>query len=550
MPAVHARFMLATLCLWLCHTAAGASVEQIETGSARSRCQALGSMDFSNVVDAPTQISSTRHIDNSEEVLRELADLSDMPREVLQVLKRSLSRVEPMCQVTGYVSPNVGFLLVLPDTRWNGKFLHLGCFGWCGDLQLFTARCALNPRYACIGTDMGHRGAGGLWLRNNLQGQIDFSYRATHVVTLAGKAVIARYYGEQLRRSYFMGCSTGGYQALVEAQRYPFDFNGIIAGAPDMDEADLAVRGIWIKQHYLGADGQPMLNAADIQLVHRAALARCDLDDGLKDGIISDPVHCRFDPSVLQCASNRGTNCLSEPKVRAVKGLYGVPKTSSGIPLSTRGVLPGSELNWAENFANVWGESFFQDTGILSQAGETWTYRSFDFETDYPRSGAGILFADTNPDLRRFRAAGGKLVTYQGGNDAGQLPGAIVDYYETVERTMGGAASTQGFFRLFIVPGMNHCGGGEGAFAVDYLTALEAWDERDEPPEGLVASHVDGIGSFGWLYLKYPLDPEMPVAFTRPVYPYPKFPRYSGRGDPHLARSFQAATPASSQGEP
>ena len=504
------------------------------------QCHALGSMDFSDVPDAPTQINGARHILNAQDMLEDLPDLSHVPADVVTILRKSLTQLEPLCRVTGYVAPNVGFALVLPDANWNGKFLHLGCGGWCGSSRWFPALCALHPHYACIGTDMGHEGEGGLWLRDNLQAQIDFSHRATHVATLAGKAIIARYYRQSPRKSYFMGCSTGGYQGMTEAQRYPWDFDGIIAGAPDMDEADLAVRGLWLKRHYLGVDGQPVFHAPDIQLLHGAALAHCDRDDGLKDGIISDPAHCRFDPGELLCEPGQHSNCLSALQVHAAKSLYGAPETSSHVALSSRGVLPGSELNWPEELAEVFGDTYFRDLGLPNPA-HAWTYLNFDFEHDYPRSGAGVLFNDTNPDLRRFKAAGGKLISYQGGNDAGEIPGAIIDYYETVEKTMGGTDATRDFFRFFVIPGMNHCGGGDGAFAFDYLNSLEAWVERGQAPNVLTGAHIDGLGKFGWIYLKYPLGDDVPVAFTRPVYPYPSYPHYDGKGDPKSALSFRPA---------
>jgi feruloyl esterase len=507
------------LCLLLGTAAAWAEPVTLAASSPVDRCESLAKADFSSLSDAPTAISTAKHISSMEELLR---PLDDMTADLLPFVEKSLARMRPFCRVSGYVAPNVGFLMVLPDSGWNGKFLHLGCGGWCGDTRWFAALCALHPEYACVGTDMGHTGEGGLWLRNNLQAQIDFSYRATHVVTLAAKAIVERYYGQHPRKSYFMGCSTGGYQALTEAQRFPWDFDGIIAGAPDMDEADLAVRGIWIKQHFIGPDGKPILDAGALQLLHQAALARCATGDDLKHGIVGDPVRCQFDPAVLQCRGMPTRGCLTAARVSAARSIYGAPVTSDGKVLSSRGVFPGSELNWTEDFAHVWGEEFFKDTGILTVPGRDWTFRDFDFDRDYPRSGAGVLFNDTDPDLRQFKRAGGKLLVYQGGNDTGEIPGAIVDYHETVNKTMGGPAATDDFFRFFIIPGMNHCGGGDGAFAFDYLSYLEAWVERGTAPDVMTGAHVEGLGKYGWLFLSYPLDPSFQVAFTRSVSPYPK----------------------------
>jgi hypothetical protein len=504
------------------------------------RCESLTKADFSTTIDAPTQISDATHIETLEQILGENETI---PAPLKAVLARSLGKPRPMCLVRGYVAPNVGFTLTLPDSNWNGKFLHLGCFGWCGDASWSAAMCSLHPDYACIGTDMGHRGEGGLWLRNNPQGQIDFSYRATHVVTIAGKALVAHFYGHNVEKAYFMGCSTGGYQGMIEAQRFPWDFDGIIAGAPDMDQADLAVRGIWLKQHYLGSSGEPLLNASELSFVHEAALARCDRDDGIKDGVIGNPTHCAFNVAELECHPGQTSACLTRLQTDALRAIYGSATTSRGETLSTRGVLPGSELNWAENFADVWGEAFFHDTALLTVPGKAWTFKDFDFDLDYPRSGAGVLFADTNPDLRKFNGAGGKLISYQGGNDAAEIPGAVIDYYETVERTMGGRAATQNFFRLFVIPGMNHCGGGDGVFAFDYLSYLEAWVERGQAPDRMVGAHPEGLGKFDWVFLKYPLDPLLPVTSTRPVFPYPAYAKYKGKGDPNSASSFEAEMP-------
>jgi hypothetical protein len=529
--------LMTVLFLPICASAAtGHALVQSSNEDAAQRCESLMTQDFSTILDAPTQLSEARHIVRADDLLP--VDGTGFTDELRATLRKSLGTIKPQCRVTGYVRPNVGFQLLLPDAGWNGRFLHLGCGGWCGNAQ-FGAFCALYPGYACIGTDMGHTGKGGLWFRDNLQGQIDFAYRATHVVTLAGKWIVAQFYGHTPKHSYFVGCSTGGYQGMVEAQRFPWDFQGIVAGAPDMDQADLAVRGLWLKSHFVGNDQEPLFKKEDLNLLHKAVLARCDGDDGVKDGIVGDPVHCTFDPEELACKAGNVAQCLTPKQVAAAKAIYGMPVTSFGEVLSTRGVLPGSELNWMDALSSVWGESFFHDTAILTVPGREWTYRDFDFDRDYPRSGVGVLFPDTDPDLRRFKGAGGKLISYQGGDDASEIPGAIVDYYETVERTMGGRAETQNFFRFFVIPGMDHCGGGKGAFAVDYLHYLEGWVEKGDAPDSMVAAHVPGLGKNGWAFLKFPLDEQVPISFTRPVYPYPSFAKFTGRGSPNSAENFE-----------
>jgi len=520
------------------------------TNEADSRCQALAGDQFLSLADAPTKITQARFASDAVEILQDLARFA--APDVVTEAKKSLAGILPYCRVSGYVLPTVGFELLLPASHWNGKFLHVGCGGWCGSPVLLAETvmtCALHSNYACIGTDMGHTSMDGLWFRNNLQAQTDFSYRATHVVTLAGKAIIERYYASKPKRSYFDGCSTGGYQGMVEAQRYPLDFDGIIAGAPDMDESDLAVRTVWIKQNFMGRDGKPVLNHDEIQLLHQAALAKCDLDDGVKDGIISDPMHCKFDPAELLCKAGKTNQCLSAAQVQAVRNIYGVPVNSKGVQLSSRGVFPGSEMSWTEMADYAWGDPYFKDTTLLTTSENEWKYTNFDFDRDFARSGVGVLFADTNPDLRLFKAAGGKLISYQGGNDTSEIPGAVFDYYETVEKTMGGRAATQDFFRLFAIPGMGHCTGGVGADAADFLGHLEAWVELGEAPDRILSGHYKEISPaeahlFGepYPYRKFPADTSK-LSFTRPLYPYPHYPKYKGAGDPNRAENFEPVAP-------
>jgi feruloyl esterase len=497
-------------------------------------CERLGAGDFSQILDAPTHITQAVLVPGT-----------------------------PVCHLTGYVEPHVGFELLLPVTGWNGKFLHIGCLGWCGSTSYVAPACARNGGYACIGTDMGHTGKGGTWFRGNLQAQIDFSYRATHVVTLAGKAIVQSYYGAPASQAYFMGCSTGGYQAMVEAQRYPFDFNGIVAGAPDMDESDLAVRGMWLKKSFFAADGKPVLSDSDVVLLHKAALSACDRDDGVKDGIIGNAAFCRFNPATLQCKPGNKGACLTPEQVRAVRNIYGAARTSKGPVLSAKGLLPGSELGWARNFKETWGDEYFRDTGILEVGAKQWSFADFDMDRDFARGGSGVFFPDTNPDLRRFKAAGGKLLSYQGGNDALEIPGALFDYYEMVEKTMGGRAATRDFYRLFPVPGMGHCWGGDGAYTIDYLHYLESWVKQGKAPDRMIGVRVDsdyltnvflklpaeqqaGVAAearpvMAARSLKFPLDASVPLSFSRPVYPYPYFAKYSGKGSTKDAANFGRA---------
>lgn len=506
------------------------------------QCRAVAGIDFSRIPDARTQVTAVRVV----------------PAKAGSVA---------YCSVEGYIYPQVGFELRLPLERWNGKFIEVGCGGWCGSVSTFACNGPLERGYACIASDMGHRSGGGaLWADGNLQALIDFGYRATHVTALAGKAIAARFYDKPPARSYFMGCSTGGYQGVTSAQRFPWDFDGIVAGAPDMDGAASSLRAIWIYRTLFDESGAPRLNDRDLQLVHEAALARCDQDDGVSDGLIGNPQACAVDVEKLICRGGQSERCLTPSKAGTVRKLYAGPMNSKGERLSTGGFPPGSELSWTDLGPPQAVEDFFRYAIPGYSVPPQWKYTDFDFDRDPKRLGLAAYYDNSNPDLGKFKQAGAKLLVFHGATDTINLPGAMTQYYETVERTMGGRAATQEFFRLFLVPGMNHCGGGQGAFAVDWLTALEAWVEQGRAPDVLVSAHVSddylataplsdlpgplppGLSperraAVAAQLLRYPLNPEIPVVFRRPAYPYPLYARYQGRGDVSSAVNFGPVKP-------
>jgi hypothetical protein len=524
-----------------------ASSDPMPTASQKTAaCLALQNVDFSGIQDAPTQLTSAKIVEASD----------DAPT---------------YCKIEGYISPQVGLEVRLPLSNWNGKLVAVGNGGWGGAVNGEACDAHLKRGYTCVTTDTGHKGRGddGLWALSNLPAQADFGFRAVHVATLAAKSIVGRYYAKPPGKSYFMSCSMGGFQGLVEAQRFPWDFDGIIAGAPDMDEADLAMRDVWARRAFFDETGKPILDAKAIGLLHQAALDQCDMDDGVKDGLIGNPIACAFNPSRLLCKTGKTQACLSASQVEAAKRIYDGPPHSAERPV-IRGALPGSEMMWSDKFPGLAFhsqgsdslDSFFKYMVYGSSPG--WTSDTYDFESDYKRLGLAALYTDTNPDLRRFKAAGGKLIAYQGGNDVIEMPGAIVDYYQTVERVMGGREPTQDFFRLFIVPGMNHCVGGTGAWAIDYLSYLEAWVEENHAPDKVIGAHVSDSylaslplpsswvsllsadsttelrNSLAAFTLRLPLAPSVPVTFTRPMYPYPLYAKYAG-GDPNQAESFRPA---------
>jgi feruloyl esterase len=380
---------------------------------------------------------------------------------------------------------------------------------------------------------MGHYSSAtdGVWGHNNREAELDFTHRATHVTAAIGKEIAAIFYGTSPRRSYFEGCSTGGRQGLLAAQRFPDDFDGIIAGAPVINETGAGMQLLWSVLAARGPDGEPVLEPTHLQLLHADVLRQCDTLDGLKDGILDDPRVCRIDFSPLRCvAANQGL-CLTDEQIARVRRIYDGPRDGRGRALYTGGAMPGSELNWIDTYTAARGTTpsyyhfigdLFRYLAFAEDPGSTWQPEQFDFDRDPQRLGfMEQLFTASNPDLRRFKQRGGKLIIYQGWNDQSVVPLNIIDYYEIATRALGGPTNTLPFARLYLVPGMNHCGGGSGATEFDYLSALEAWVERDQAPEALLGSRVvEGV-----------------MVKQRAVLPYPRQNRYRG-GDPARPESY------------
>lgn len=489
---------------------------------AAAKCEALIGGAFATVPDAPTHVASAKLVSGDE----------DKP---------------VYCEVEGFVAPQVGILMRLPVDSWNGKFMEVGCGGFCGTTA-FIALCddPLRKGYACITTDMGHKGKeaeGVEWAYNNPQAVIDFAYRATHVTALAGKAIAEGYYGRKPEKSYFAGCSCGGRQALVEAERFPWDFNGIIVGAPGINYPDIALTFAMRSRHLLRTDGQALFDAGAIKIVGDAIIAKCDINDGLKDGLIGDPRSCKFDPRAIVCPSPSATGCLTRDQAEAIVAVSGERKSSSGDRVGERAYLPGWETSYLGLVDNpIMHRTFYEDfmkyMALIPNPGPGWKFEQFDMDADYKRMGMiqALMQAD-NPDLHRFKAAGGKLIFYHGWADGGPSPLGSIAFYKSVETAMGGRASTEDFFRLFMVPDMDHCMGGNGAWSIDYLAYMEKWVEQGKAPDMLIGSH----------FSEDPMDPMFArrvapekAKFTRPAFPYPLRAQYKGSGDPNSASSFKA----------
>lgn len=492
-------------------------------------CASLAFQDFSRVPDAPTQITAAR----------EIAAKGPLP---------------DYCRVEGYISPTIGFEIRIPQEIWNGKLLMQGCGGFCGTTQMI-AQCddAVARGYACVSTDLGHKSTpiDAKWAYNNPQGEIDFYYRATHATAQAAKAILKTAMQQDIERSYFRGCSTGGRQGLVSAQRFPADFDGVIAAAPAGVSVGGGLHLIWSALANLDKDGEAILSPSKVPMLHSAVVQACDGLDGLEDGLIDDPRNCDFDPRVLQCGGATSDSCLTEAEVTVVQKVYQGALNSKGESLYRAVTMPGSELNWVPAYIGVnaqpsiyylFGGDFFRYVAFADDPGPDWMPEDFDMDRDPPRMGYNRMLNNAaSPDLRAFVARGGKVISYQGWADQSVPPLGVVDYLSDVERFMGGKDAVSDFYRLFMLPGVAHCVGGEGPSRVDALAALEAWVEDGEAPDQLIAYKLKkDPGDFAAAYLP---PAKKDIAVSRPVYPYPNVARYR-RGDPDHWQSFGPHDPS------
>lgn len=512
-----------------------------QTPSPEAACRALTSPEnaakFAALPDAVTTINSARIVAAGGRGT--VAD-DDLPE---------------ICRVEGYITPTVGFLVRMPTTSWNGKFMMGGCGGPCGNYLEDRIDPALVRNYAVVTTDMGHKGVGWAWAYNNVQGQIDFAYRATHLTAVVAKEVIATFYGRPATRNYYLGCSTGGRQGMILAQRFPTDFEGIVAGAPVFNQlGDSPYFLDWAVKSNTAADFQPILTPEHLPIVHQAVLAACDAKDGLADGILQNPLACAWDPKEIICKSGQSGACLTAAQADVVRKIYDGARNSKGGQLYW-GMPRGSEDQWA-----VWlrprpnqGTSITAHLGFAPSAPLDWTVYDFDYDRDPARLAMNsVLQSPLNPDLTAFKKAGGRLILFHGANDSSIPYEASIDYYERVVKTMGGRKETDPFFRLFTPPAMNHCRGGDGGGAIDWITALENWIEKGEAPEALLVYHPNkpypsvarDITDYGGSYSKYDRFPmnEADYDRVRPLYPYPAYAKYA-KGDPAKASSYSRAMP-------
>ncbi|MDA1076491.1 MAG: tannase/feruloyl esterase family alpha/beta hydrolase [Proteobacteria bacterium] len=448
----------------------------------------------------------------------------------------------PHCKVVGVIGPEINFELLLPEV-WNGKFLMGGGGGFVGSVQNSALRFTnpLERGYATVGTDTGHKGAGvdASWALNNLERLVNFGHVAVHRTAEVSKAITHLYYGKPVDRSYFFGCSRGGGQALMEAQRYPADFDGIIAGAPAFNWSGIAAQGLQTQQR-MYPDPQnisrSVVTQENLKLLQSEILKSCDSLDGLPDGILNDPRECNFDlNNIAACAENvPAANCLTDAQRSAISIVYDGPKDATGkqiiagfpfggeaeaggwVPWIVGGpapIAPGVPTLQAGFSNGIFKYFIHQDPD--------WKYTEQEF-ADYEQTSRlmGSVLNATSQDLSAFNDRGGKLLMWHGWADPALSALVSTEYYEAVTRA---DAQAPDYFRFFLLPGVLHCGGGPGPSTVDYLTALEEWVEKDQAPSTLTAYFPDTKGS---------------ARESRPLCAYPERATWSGSGSDRVAANF------------
>jgi Tannase and feruloyl esterase len=433
------------------------------------------------------------------------------------------------CRVAATLTPtsdsDIKVEVWLPANGWNGKFQAVGNGGWAGVISYSAMADAVRAGYASASTDTGHVGGRGTFALGHPEKLVDFAWRSEHEMTVKAKAVIQAFYGSAPKLSYWNGCSTGGRQGLKEAQKFPDDYDGIIAGAP----ANRTAISLWIA-HAVLKDPASYIQPDKYPLIHQAALAACDAVDGLKDGLIDDPTKCSFDPKVLLCKDADTPSCLTAPQVTAAKKIYSPainPRTGQQLFSS---LVPGTELGWGvqalgpDPSANIYDQYryvVFKDPN--------WDWKTFNFDSDVERGNLpeNLIMNATDPNMKPFFSHGGKLLLYHGWSDPNVPALNTIKYFNSVVENLGGASKAASSVRLFLEPGMGHCGGGEGPNVFDKVGALERWVEQGKTPDALIASHsTDGK-----------------VDRTRPLCPYPQVATYKGTGSIDDAANFVCAAP-------
>lgn len=456
------------------------------------------------------------------------------------------------CKVTGVIETEITFEFLLPDEAdWNGRLMMGGGGGFVGSVQnaaldYGAGPGALQRGYATIGTDTGHVGDGldGSWALNHPERQENFGHRAVHLTAEAGKSILRHYYGRSEQNAYFVGCSRGGGQGMMESQRYPDDFDGIVAGAPAYHWTGLSAQFVQIQQAIYpdGAATTPVITADNLALLQNSILAACDADDGVEDGMLTDPRRCDVAPVDLpRCAPGRlQADCVTVEQLAAIETVY------AEVTINGRRIYAGFSFG-GENDRGGWDVWIVDMDTAQAQAipnlqyafgtqlyknfvfsDPNWDYTHYDFSTwETDTAAMAERLNATSTDLARFRDAGGKIIYWTGWSDLALSPLATIDYYEKLK---AGDSAADDYARLYMLPGVLHCSDGRGPDRVDWIEAIRAWVEEGRAPDRLVASKLDESGN---------------TTLTRPVCPYPQVAVYTGDGRTNDEASFTCETPSS-----
>jgi feruloyl esterase len=441
----------------------------------------------------------------------------------------ALQNLPAFCRVAVELKPtpdsDIHIEVWLPTSQWNGKFIAVGSGGWGGSLSYGEMADALRRGYATSATDDGHTGPSASFVVGHPEKLIDFAYRAEHEMTVEAKTLIHAYYGRDPRYSFWNGCSGGGREGLLQASRYPDEFDGIIAGDPANIRRNAWALGLAVQTF---KDPEAYIPPAKYPMIHRAVLEACDAKDGLRDGLIEAPESCNVDFKSLQCKAADGPDCLTAHQVQTAQTITSPVATKTGRILFPR-VEPGTELRWSRLAGGPQPADLFLDEfRYVVYQDPNWDWRSFDLERDSAKAHAIDKNVDElNPNLTAFEKHGGKLLLYHGWADQQVAPGSSVEFYKAVLDSSGGPEQTSNWIRLFMAPGMAHCSGGEGPDTFDKISAMEQWVEQGKTPDQIIAAHKTA-GK---------------IDRTRPLCPYPQVAHYNGTGSIDEASNFSCRLP-------
>jgi feruloyl esterase len=487
----------------------------------------------------------------------ELANATVGSAEVVQYPQGSF------CKVMGNIGPAaVKYQVYLPVERWTQRFAQ-SAQNTLPIAKAITNPPALNGELVLAITDKGGPGISREtpWTYDNQQKRIDWAYRANHVTSLVAKALIKSFYGQPQRFSYFIGCSMGGRETLSDLQRYPDDFNGVTAGAPVViDSLHNSFFPGWEWEVNRRADGSIILASNRLGILHDVAIRQCAMKSGVIDGMLQHPSACKFDPAWVQCAAGASdtAKCLTAEEARVAQRLYDGPADSTGRLLDGGGFPLGSELAWQlstaagpANEATAPGRALVR---ILSPSDASETPATMDRNFRYNREWfdkvvkTAPLWNTANTNLRTFQKNGGRLILWIGASDLTVQPTTTIAYYEGLQKELG-AKQTDNFARFFLLPGVGHCGGGEGPEQFDVLSPIMAWTELNRAPEMLVAGKTVKRSGGGQ---SANINAQSPAAtlFTRPIFPYPNVAQYAGKGDVKDAANYKAVKPATKLSPP